>query len=204
MTDRPVPERLPVPEQELDLRTRAVESLLVEKRLISTDAIDRVVQAYEQDIGPMLGAGVVAKAWSDPAFKKLLLEDATQACNSLGISGLRGEYLKAVESTSDEHHVVVCTLCSCYPWAVLGLPPTWYKQPAYRSQIVKQPRRVLREDFGLELDEDVRITVWDSSSEARYFVVPERPPGTDKMTEAELTELVTRDSMIGVAKVMAP
>jgi nitrile hydratase len=182
------------------LRTAALESLLVEKGLLSSDAIDRLVERYEKDIGPMIGARVVARAWADAAYKQRLLSDPMSALAELGI---QMNNLVVVENTPTVHNAVVCTLCSCYPWAVLGLPPTWYKEPAYRSRMVIEPRAVLRE-FGLELDELVELRVWDSSAEQRYLVLPERPLGTEGMTEAELALLVTRDAMIGVAKVAAP
>ena len=188
----------PEPEPYAALRTKALESLLVEKGLISTDAIDALVSAYENDIGPLNGARVVARAWLDREYKKRLLEDGTAAIAELGFEGLEGSQIIVLENTPTVHNVVVCTLCSCYPWPVLGLPPAWYKSEAYRSRTVMEPRAVLRE-FGLELDESVDVRVWDSNSDVRYMVLPERPGGTDSLGEAELTELVTRDSMIGVA-----
>ena len=185
------------------LRARAIESLLIEKGYLTEDAVDYVVSAYEQDIGPMRGARLVARAWVDPAFKERLLGNASEAAKELGIQGFVGENLMAVENTDEVHNVVCCTLCSCYPWAVLGLPPAWYKDPAYRSRVVREPRRVLRE-FGLDLDDSVEIRVHDSSSEVRYMVLPERPAGTEDATEEELAALVTRDAMVGVAKVAGP
>jgi len=185
---------------EAQLRTAALESLLIEKGVLSSDAIDRLVELYEKDIGPMIGAKIVARAWVDHAFKQRLLTDSPRALAEMGISMSN---LLVVENTSRVHNAVVCTLCSCYPWAVLGLPPTWYKDFAYRSRLVIEPRAVLRE-FGLELDESVEIRVWDSSAEQRYLVLPERPAGTEGLTEEQLAALVTRDSMIGVAKVAAP
>src|SRR5437588_692480 len=182
------------------LLTAALESLLVEKGLLSSDTIDQLVERYEKDIGPMIGARVVARAWTDPAYKQRLLSDSASALAELGI---HMDNLVVVENTPAVHNAVVCTLCSCYPWAVLGLPPTWYKEPAYRSRMVIEPRAVLRE-FGLELDGTVEVRVWDSSAEQRYLVLPERPAGTEGMTEAELATLVSRDSMIGVARVAAP
>ena len=184
----------------IEARVRAVESLLVERGLVSSDAIDRVVSAYEKDIGPLNGARAVARAWVDAEFKKRLLTDATAALRELGIGGLQGEHMVAVENTPSVHNVVVCTLCSCYPWPVLGLSPAWYKSPPYRSRMVKEPRAVLGE-FGVSVDPGVEIRVWDSSAEIRYLVLPERPSGTEGMSEAELAALVTRDTMIGVAKV---
>ena len=194
----------PESEAEISARAKALESLLVEKGLVSTDAIERVVSAYESDIGPMLGARVVARAWSDPEFKELLLEDANAACEQLGIGGMQGEHMVVVENSDRVHNTVVCTLCSCYPWPVLGLPPNWYKYPEYRSRTVMEPRKVLREGFGLDIDESTEIHVWDSSAEIRYFVLPERPEGTEGMSEEELASLVTRDSMIGVGKPRTP
>ncbi len=194
----------PVSDAEIAVRAKALESLLVEKGLVSTDAIDKVVSAYETDIGPMLGARVVARAWSDPDFKALLLEDANAACEQLGIGGMQGEHMVVVENTDQVHNTVVCTLCSCYPWPVLGLPPNWYKYPQYRSRTVMEPRKVLREEFGLALDESKDVRVWDSSAEIRYFVLPERPEGTEGMSEEELASLVTRDSMIGVGEPRTP
>ena len=187
----------------IEARVRAVESLLVERGLVSSDAIDRVVSAYEKDIGPLNGARAVARAWVDAEFKKRLLTDATAALRELGIGGLQGEHMVAVENTPSVHNVVVCTLCSCYPWPVLGLPPAWYKSPPYRSRMVKEPRTVLGE-FGVSVDPGVEIRVWDSSAEIRYMVLPRRPDGTGHLSEAELAALVTRDAMIGVAQVQAP
>ena len=194
----------PESETEIAARAKALESLLIEKGLVSTDAIDRVVSAYESDIGPVLGARVVAHAWSDPEFKERLLEDASAACEELGIGGMQGEHMVAVENSDRVHNVVVCTLCSCYPWPVLGLPPNWYKYPEYRSRTVMEPRKVLREEFGLDIDESTEIHVWDSSAEIRYLVLPERPEGTEGMSEEELASLVTRDSMIGAGKPRTP
>jgi nitrile hydratase len=185
------------------LRTKALEALLVEKGLITTDVIDTVVRAYEQDIGPLNGAKVVARAWVDPAYKQRLLADGTAAIAELGFGGREGVDMVVLENTPAVHNVVVCTLCSCYPWPVLGLPPSWYKSYAYRARVVREPRAVLRE-FGLELPESVEIRVWDSNSDMRYMVLPERPAGTEHMHEAELVALVTRDAMIGVATVQAP
>jgi nitrile hydratase subunit alpha len=190
------------PEQEpyVALRTKALESLLIEKGLLTAEAVDERVSRYERDIGPLKGAQVVARAWVDPAFKARLLASGT-AIAELGLPS--ADYLVVLENTPTDHHLVVCTLCSCYPWAVLGLPPTWSKSFAYRSRAVIEPRAVLRE-FGLELDESVAIHVWDSSAEMRYMVLPERPAGTEGMTEEELAALVTRDAMIGVAKASVP
>jgi nitrile hydratase len=188
--------------EELELRTRALESLLLEKRLLADGAIDAVVDLYERDVGPMLGARVVARAWVDPAFAQRLLEDGTAALEELGITGNGVRQLVAVENTPEVHNVVVCTLCSCYPWAVLGLPPRWYKSSAYRARMPLEPRAVLRE-FGLELDESVEVRVWDSNSDTRYLVLPQRPEGTDGWSEEQLAAIVTRDSMVGVAQVSA-
>jgi len=186
-----------------ELRTKALESLLVEKGLIATNAIDDVVRTYEQDIGPMNGAKVVAKAWTDPEYKKRLLEEGTSAIEEVGFTGAQGAQIVVLENTDDIHNMVVCTLCSCYPWPVLGLPPSWYKSEAYRSRAVIEPRAVLQ-DFGLELDPAINVRVWDSNSEIRYMVLPQRPSGTEGMTEEELIPLVNRDSMIGVAVVTPP
>jgi nitrile hydratase len=188
------------PESSVSVRARALESLLVEKGLTSSEVVDQVISAYEQDVGPRNGARVVARAWSDPAYKARLLADGTAAVGELGFSGA---LIAVVENTPEVHNLVVCTLCSCYPSALLGLPPTWYKSFAYRSRAVIEPRAVLRE-FGLDLPDSVEVRVWDSSSELRYLVLPERPAGTDGLSEEALAELVTRDSMIGVAKLQAP
>ncbi len=182
------------------LRAAALESLLIEKGVLSSEVIDRIVETYEKDIGPMTGARIVARAWIDPAFKRRLLEDAPAALAELNI---HTSNLVVVENAGPLHNVNVCTLCSGYPWAVLGLPPTWYKSLAYRSRMVIEPREVLRE-FGLDLDESVEIRVWDSSAEQRYMVLPEHPPGTEGMSEEALAALVTRDSMIGVARIAVP
>ena len=183
-----------------ELRVAALESLLTEKDLVSADTLDKVVTAYENDIGPLNGAKVVARAWVDPTYKARLLHDATAAIAELGFSGVQGEDMVALENTPDVHNLVVCTLCSCYPWPTLGLPPVWYKSAPYRARAVSDPRGVLRE-FGLDLPENVEIRVWDTSAEVRYLVIPERPRGTEHMTEDELADIVTRDAMIGVAKV---
>jgi nitrile hydratase subunit alpha len=188
---------------DVEVRTRALESLLYEKGLLSPAAVDTLIGAFERDLGPLNGARVIARAWVDPEFKRRLLEDATAAIAELGFGGLQGEHMVAVENTPEAHNVVACTLCSCYPWPVLGLPPRWYKDPAYRARIVIEPRKVLSE-FGLELDDGVEVRVWDSSAEIRYLVLPERPAGTEGMSEEELAALVTRDSMIGVTKASAP
>jgi nitrile hydratase subunit alpha len=185
------------------LRTRAIESLLIEKGLLSEAAVDVVVEAYGSDIGPLHGARVVARAWTDPAFKARLLEDATAAARELDVGGFVSEYVRAVENTDRQHNLVVCTLCSCYPWGLLGLPPTWYKSPEYRSRAVREPRAVLRE-FGVDLAPETEIRIWDSSADLRYIVLPQRPEGTDDLAEDELAALVTRESMIGTGLVQAP
>ena len=201
----PYLEKHTTPEQTaaLEQRVQALESLLVAKGLISSETLDKLVETYENDLGPVNGARVVARAWVDPGYKERLLTDATAAIAELGFSGLQGEHMVVVENTPDTHNLVVCTLCSCYPWPVLGLPPAWFKDAAYRSRSVVDPRGVLR-DFGLELDESTAVKVWDSSAEIRYMVLPERPAGTEGMSEAELTALVSRDSMIGVTRVGPP
>lgn len=192
----------PVSDSYEELRTMALESLLIEKGLITTEEVDKLIHYYVTDIGPMNGAKVVARAWVDPEFKKSLLENGKKAVTGLGLEGPASELI-VLENIPDIHNVVVCTLCSCYPWTMLGLPPTWYKSTAYRSRVVIDPRGVLRE-FGLELDDSVEIRVWDSNAEIRYLVLPERPKGTEHMNEEELAALVTRDSMIGVTKANTP
>jgi nitrile hydratase len=186
----------------INLRTEALEQLLVERGLVDPQVMDTFIKTYEKDVGPLNGAQVVAKAWTDPEFKQRLLNDGTGAIAELGFKGPQGEHLVVVENSSAVHNVVVCTLCSCYPWPLLGLPPAWYKDPAYRSRVVREPRTVLNE-MGLELPKDTEITVWDSSSEVRFFVLPQRPSDTEKFSEAELAALVTRDAMVGVAQVSA-
>ena len=185
------------------LRVKALESLLVAKGLVDRAALDALVDTYEHKIGPRNGARVVARAWTDPAYKQRLLATADAAIGELGYGGSQGEHMVVVENTAKVHNLVVCTLCSCYPWSVLGLPPVWYKSAPYRARSVIDPRGVLRE-FGLELAEDVEVRVWDSTAELRYLVLPERPTGTEGMTEAALAQLVTRDAMVGVAKVLRP
>ena len=198
MTFQTEASRLPV-----ELRTEALEAILVERNLVDPKVMDTYIKMYEQDIGPMNGAKVVAKAWTDPEYKARLLEDGTGSVAEMGFKGPQGEHIVVVENTPDTHNVIVCTLCSCYPWPLLGLPPTWYKDPAYRSRIVREPRTLLSE-MGLDVEDTVEIKVWDSSSEVRYLVLPERPAGTESMSEEELAGLVTRDAMVGVAKVAAP
>ena len=191
------------PPSEVALRVKALESLLIEKGLVDPAALDELIETYEHKVGPHHGARVVARAWSDPSFKDWLLRDATAAIASLGYAGRQGEHLRVVENTPAVHNLVVCTLCSCYPWPVLGLPPVWYKSPPYRSRAVADPRGVLAE-FGTKLPDDVEIRVWDSTSEVRFMVLPERPPGTERWSEAELAKLVTRNAMIGVEKAKSP
>ena len=185
------------------LRVKALESVLVEKGMIESADLDAVVETYTEKIGPRNGARVVARAWSEPEFKRRLLADATEAIGEMGYLGAQGEHMVVVENTPRVHNLLVCTLCSCYPWPTLGLPPTWYKSYGFRSRAVIDPRGTLRE-FGLELPEDVEIRVWDSTAELRYLVLPERPAGTEGMKQEELAALVTRDSMVGVAKVASP
>ena len=185
------------------LRAEALESLLLERGLIDQKTIETFIRTYESAVGPMNGAKVVAKAWVDPEYKRRLLEDGTAAIAELGFKGPQGEHMVVLENTPTVHNVVVCTLCSCYPWPVLGLPPSWYKDPAYRSRVVREPRAVLAE-WGTELGPDVDVRVYDSSSEVRYLVLPERPPGTETLSEEELAGLVSRDAMVGVMKVTAP
>ena len=193
----------PRPPSDVELRARALEALLVEKGLITTDAIDAIVEYYEHDVGPQNGAKVVAKAWVDPDYRRRLLQDGTAAIAELGFTGWEGDTMVVVENAPDVHNVIVCTLCSCYPWPVLGLPPTWYKSSAYRARVVAEPRTVLAE-FGLELAHEVELRVWDSSAEVRYLVLPERPEGTEGMSEEELAGLVSRDAMVGTAKASVP
>ena len=189
-------------EEEVSLRVRAMESLLSEKGIIDTEGVDEIVEFFQTKIGPQNGARVVAKAWTDPEYKEWLLEDGTAAIASLGkeFVGLQGEHMKVMENTPEVHHLITCTLCSCYPWPTLGLPPMYFKSPPYRARCVKEPRAVLKE-FGVELPEDTEIRVWDSNSELRYLVIPMRPEGTEGMSEEELAGLVSRDSMLGTALV---
>ena len=190
------------PLTDVELRVRALESLLVDKGLVDPKALDALIDTYETKVGPRNGARVVARAWLDPAFKRRLLEDGTAAVAEFGFMGRQSEKLVVVENTPDVHNVVVCTLCSCYPWAVLGLPPVWYKSAPYRARAVIDPRGVLKE-LGVDVPESVEVRVWDSTAEIRYMVLPERPKGTERMSEEQLAALVTRDAMIGVAKVKA-
>jgi nitrile hydratase len=184
----------------MTLRTKALESLLVEKGLVDPAALDALVDTFEHKVGPRNGARVVAKAWTDPAYKRRLLADADAAIAEFGYTGIAGEHMVVVESTPTVHHMVVCTLCSCYPWPTLGLPPVWYKSAPYRSRAVIDPRGVLQE-FGVTIPDDVEVRVWDSTAEIRYLVLPERPAGTEGMSEQALAALVTRDAMIGVGRV---
>jgi nitrile hydratase subunit alpha len=190
------------PPSETEAKVRALESLLVEAGYVTPEAIDKMVFEFEHNLGPMNGAKVVAKAWTDPDYRERLLADAGTAIEELGFRGLQTEHVYAVENTPTVHHMFVCTLCSCYPWTLLGIPPTWFKDPAYRSRAVLEPRRMLA-DFGVELSDDVEIRIWDTSAEVRYLVVPMRPEGTEDLSEEELASLVTRDSMIGVGLPLA-
>ncbi|MFP4327847.1 MAG: nitrile hydratase subunit alpha [Paracoccaceae bacterium] len=188
---------------EMTARVRALESVLVDKGLVDSAAVDAIIETYEHKVGPRNGAVVVARAWTDPDFARWLSDDATAAIASMGFEGRQGEHMVAVFNTEAEHNLVVCTLCSCYPWPVLGLPPAWYKAPAYRARAVREPRAVLAE-FGVELPADTRIRVWDSTAEIRYLVIPRQPAGTEGLDAAELAELVTRDSMVGCGLPRAP
>lgn len=191
-----------VPPSTLALRIKAIETLMVERGKIDPGAVAEIVDIFQNKLGPRIGAGVVARAWTDPAFKERLLDDGTEALKEMGISGLQGEAMIILENTSTVHNVIVCTLCSCYPWTVLGLPPTWYKSAPYRSRIVIEPRAVLAE-FGLNIGDDREVRVYDSNAEIRYMVLPERPAGTEGWSEEQLTALVTRDSMIGTGVPLA-
>ena len=190
------------PPSDIALRVKALESLLLEKGLVEADTLDAIIDLYEHNIGPQNGARVVARAWADPQYKARLLENATPAIAELGYSGAQGEDMVVVENTTKVHNLLVCTLCSCYPWPVLGLPPVWYKAAPYRARAVSEPRAVLAE-FGVQIGEDVEVRVWDSTAEVRYMVLPERPAGTEDLGEDELAALVTRDAMIGTALVAA-
>ena len=191
-------ERLPA-----SLRTEALEQILTERGLVDPGVMDKFIANYETNVGPLNGAKVVAKAWTDPDYRERLLAEGTAAIKELGFSGPQGEHIVVVENTATTHNVTVCTLCSCYPWPVLGLPPSWYKDPAYRARVVREPRTVLHE-MGLDLADDVEIVERDSSSEVRWLVLPERPVGTEHLTEEQLVPLLTRDALVGVAKVAAP
>lgn len=188
---------------DVEARVNALESLMVEKGLAEHEAVDAVVASFENDMGPVNGAKVVARAWTDPEYRQWLLADATAAIADMGFTGLQTEHMVAVENTDERHNVVVCTLCSCYPWTLLGIPPAWFKYPQYRARVVKEPRSVLAE-FGVTLPDDMKIDVWDSSAEIRYLVVPQRPTGTDGMTAEELIPLISRDSMVGTALAASP
>jgi len=189
----------PAPPSPIEQRVAALEALLTEKGLVPDGFVEEVTRRYETEIGPLNGAKVVARAWVDPAYRERLLRDGTHAIAELGFAGAEGDHMVVVENTPSVHNVVVCTLCSCYPWPTLGLPPAWYKDPPYRSRMVREPRVLLRE-MGCVIPEDMEVHVWDSSAEVRYLVLPERPAGTEELTEEELAALVTRDSMIGVAR----
>ena len=191
------------PDKDMDLRVRALESLLLEKGLVEEPAIDEIIDLFENRMGPHNGAKVVVRAWKDPAFKARLLDNATDAIVEMGYEAVQGEDMVVVENTSRVHNIVVCTLCSCFPWATLGLPPVWYKSAPYRARAASDPRGVLAE-FGTVVDEDAEVRVWDSNAELRYMVLPERPPGTEEMVEDKLLPLVTRDSMIGVTRALSP
>jgi len=191
------------PVSEIESRVKRLEQLLVEKGLVDPETMDELVDTYENRVGPRNGAAVVARAWTDPEYKKRLLDDATSAIMEMGYAGRQGEHMQVIENTPQVHNMVVCTLCSCYPWPVLGLPPTWYKASSYRARAVKEPRAVLKE-FGLELSPSVQIKVWDSTAEVRYLVLPMRPDGTDDFDREALAALVERDAMIGVAEVSVP
>ncbi|MEM1253916.1 MAG: nitrile hydratase subunit alpha [Cyanobacteria bacterium P01_H01_bin.21] len=191
------------PESEIALRVKAIESLLVEKGIVDPAALDAIIDTYEHKVGPHIGAQIVAKAWSDSEYKQRLLANGTRAISELGLTGFSSEHMVVVENTPEVHNLIVCTLCSCYPWAILGLPPTWYKSFSYRSRAVSEPRNVLQE-FGLEISDRVEVRVWDSNADLRYLVLPERPDGTEGWSEENLAALVTRNAMIGTAKVQLP
>lgn len=199
----PVSGTFPRSDEEIAARVKAMESILVEKDLIASDAIDYMSSVFENELGPHLGARATARAWVDPEFKLFLLADATAACREIDIGGIQGEEMIALENTDDVHNLVVCTLCSCYPWPVLGLPPNWYKYPAYRSRAVRDPRGVMAE-FGFDPGDDVEVKVWDSSAELRYWVLPMRPEGTEGWSEEELAPLVTRDALLGLTDATTP
>lgn len=185
------------------LRVKAMETLLLEKGLVDAAAVDALIDNFENKIGPKIGAGLIAKAWVDPEFKKAFMADASKAMAGMGITGMQSEHVVAVENTDRIRHVVVCTLCSCYPWAILGLNPTWYKSEAYRARVVREPRKVLAE-FGVHVPTETEVQVWDSTAEIRYLVVPQRPKGTEHLTEEQLAALITRDSMIGTGNALPP
>ena len=189
------------PLSEIEERVKKLESQLLEKNLVDAQALDELIDTYEHRVGPKNGAAVVARAWVDSAYKQRLLSDGTAAIMEMGYAGRQGEHMQVVENTHQVHNLVVCTLCSCYPWPVLGLPPTWYKASAYRARAVSEPRAVMKE-FGCEISDEIEVRVWDSTAEIRYLVLPRRPEGSDHMTESELSKLVTRDSMIGVTEAL--
>lgn len=191
------------PPSEIEERVKKLETLLIEKKLVDPASLDLLLDTYQNRVGPRNGASVVARAWIDPEYRKRLLEDATAAISEMGYAGRQGEHIVCVENTPDTHNMVVCTLCSCYPWPVLGLPPAWYKASSYRARAVSEPREVLKE-FGLTLDADTEVRVWDSTAEIRYLVLPMQPEGTESLNTEELASLVTRDAMIGVAQVNNP
>lgn len=199
MQQSTAPSTAPGEESEAALRVRAIEAILTEKGLIDPKAVDLLIDTFEHKVGPRNGAKVIAKAWTDPEYKKRLLKDATSAIKELGFSGLQGENMVVLENTASVHNIVVCTLCSCYPWPTLGLPPIWYKSAPYRARAVSEPRAVMKE-FGADVPADVEVRVWDTTAELRYLVLPQRPQGTESMTEQQLVEIVTRDSMIGVTR----
>ncbi|ABM10675.1 nitrile hydratase subunit alpha [Paenarthrobacter aurescens] len=190
-------------QEEIAARVKALESMLIDQGVMTTSMVDRMAEIFENEVGPQLGAKVVAKAWTDPDYKAKLLKDGTAACKDLGYTGLQGEDMKFVENTDDVHNTIVCTLCSCYPWPVLGLPPNWYKEPQYRSRVVRDPRGLLKDEFDFEVSPEKEIRVWDSSSEMRFIVIPQRPAGTDGWNEEQLADLVTRNSMVGVGPAKA-
>ncbi len=196
-------DRIPGADSETALRVKALESLLLEKGLIEPSAIDELIDLFENRLGPWNGAKLVARAWTDPDYKTRLLQNGTAAITEMGFEAVQGEEMVVVENTVDVHNIVVCTLCSCFPWATLGLPPVWYKSAPYRARTANDPRGVLRE-FGTEISEDTEVRVWDSNAELRYMVLPRRPVGTEGLDEAALTDLVTRDSMVGVSEVAPP
>ena len=202
-TSHPVTGTFPRSDEEIAARVKAMESILVEKDLIARDAIDYMSSVFENQLGPQNGAKVTARAWVDPEFKERLLADATAACNELGVGGIQGEEMIVFENTENVHNVVVCTLCSCYPWPTLGLPPNWYKYPAYRARTVRDPRGVMAE-FGFDPGDDVEVKVWDSSAELRYWILPRRPAGTEGWSEEQLAAVVTRDSLLGLTDVAVP
>jgi nitrile hydratase len=200
----PISGSFPRSDEEIAARVKALESLMIDNGMMTEAAVDAIAEVYEKEVGPHNGAKVVARAWTDPEFKKRLLEDATAACAEVGVAGAQGEDMVVVENTDGVHNAIVCTLCSCYPWPTLGLPPNWYKYPAYRARMVKEPRALLSEEFKLDVPAEQEIRIWDTSAEVRYWVLPQRPEGTEDLSEDELAQIVTRDSMIGVGVVPSP